>query len=283
MPSPSAPGQSRPLAKARTSEPAASRERLASPQPAPGAPPETIAKVGPSQKPGSRREDARRRIRESLINAALTAFAEQGHMGTSIERIVELADTAAPTFYRHFPSKRDMLEPLRKHLTAEVRAVFRLLDTAKVQTPDSIKLWLRDYIEMWRRQRKLCAAHWEAVAADAEFGAGAMSASLLIADDLKKLLARFPGGVAETVRLRLAMMMVLLDRVVHLARDEPDETLSEMILDQFAEMFWLAIYSDSARAHMQSDAKNGLVDRAPGEGGARKAPGSGSLTRLLKR
>ena len=182
-------------------------------------------------------------------------------MGASIERIVELADTTAPTLYRHFPSKRDMLEPLRKHSTAEVRAVFRLLDKAKVQTPDSIKLWLRDYTEMWRRQRKICEAHWEAIAADAEFGAGAISASLLIADDLKKLLARFPGGLAETLRLRLAMIMVLLDRVVHLARDEPDETLSELILDQFAEMFWLAIYSDSAR----------------------RAPGSGSLTTLLKR
>ena len=274
MPSQSAPARSRPLSKAGTSEPAA--------QPAPGEAPEKVAKIGAPRKRGSLREDARRRIRERLISAALTAFAEQGYTGTSIERIVEIADTTAPTFYRHFTSKRDMLEPLRERLTSEVRAVFLRLDTTKVQTPDTIKMWLRDYIEMWRCQRKLCEAHWEAAAADAEFGAGTMSAALFVADDLKKLLSRFPGGLAGTVRLRLAMIMVLLDRVVHLARDEPDEALAELILDQFAEMFWLSIYSDSARAHMQSGAKSGLPYLATGEG-ARKAPESETLTKLVKR
>ena len=282
MPSPSAPTQTRPAAKARAIKPtAAMKVATAVPLPAsaelaPAAPPQKSLKVRSARKKSSRREDARRRIRERLISAALTAFAEQGYAGTTIERIVELADTTAPTFYRHFPSKRDMLEPLREHLTAEVRAVFRLLDTTKPQTPNSIKLWLRDYIEMWRRQRKLCEAHWEAVAADSGFGAGTMSVSLLIADDLKKLLAQFPGGLAEMVRLRLAMIMVLLDRVVHLARDEPDETLSEMILSQFAEMFWLSIYSDSARAYMNAEVTNG-------ERGARKTSAGGSLTGLLKR
>ena len=283
MPSQSAPSRSPPLAKAGTTKPAAARKRAAAPQPAPEEAPEKIAKIGPPKKRGTRREDARRRIRERLINAALTAFAEQGYTGTSIERIVEIADTTAPTFYRHFVSKRDMLEPLRERLISEVREVFLRLDTTKVQTPDTIKLWLRDYIEMWRRQRRLCEAHWEAVAADAEFGAGTMTASLLIADDLKKLLSRFPGGLAETVRVRLAMIMVLLDRVIHLARDEPDEALAEMILDQFAEMFWLSIYSDSARAHMQGGAKNARSYLATGEGDARKASGSETLTKFLKR
>ncbi len=205
----------------------------------------------------SRREIARKHIRERLVSAALTAFAEQGYSGASIERIVELADTTAPTFYRHFNSKRDMLEPLREHLVEEVGAVFRRLDTGRQQTPDSVKMWLREYIEMWRNQRRLCEAHWEAVAADAEFAADTLNSSLLIVDTLKKFFGRFPVASHPTMRLRMALIMVLLDRVVHLARDERDAEQSDAILDQFAEMFWLSIYSDSARAslHVQDNAR----------------------------
>src|SRR5258708_29354009 len=132
----------------------------------------------------SRREQARQSIRARLISAAMQAFAESGYRGTSIERIVEIADTTAPTFYRHFPSKRDMLVPLRERLAEEVGPVFRRLDSDQPQTLDHIRRWVRVYVNMWRRMHRLCAAQWEAVAADAEYAAETMARPLVIGESL---------------------------------------------------------------------------------------------------
>jgi AcrR family transcriptional regulator len=185
----------------------------------------------------------------------MQAFAENGYRGTSIERIVEIADTTAPTFYRHFPSKRDMLAPLRDRLVEEVGPVFRRLDSDQSQTLDHIRRWVRVYVNMWRRMHRLCEAHWEAVAADAEYAAETMTITLEIVDSLPALLGRYHGPTREKMRLRLAMMLVLLDRVVHLARDEPDEMRGEVILDQFAEMLWMALYSGDTEANVRSSAQ----------------------------
>src|ERR1700743_1114515 len=47
----------------------------------------------------SGREVSRQRVRERLIEAALQAFTEEGYRAASIGRIVEIAETTAPTFY----------------------------------------------------------------------------------------------------------------------------------------------------------------------------------------
>ncbi len=202
----------------------------------------------------SRREQARQSIRARLISAAMQAFAENGYRGTSrgtsIERIVEIADTTAPTFYRHFPSKRDMLAPLRERLAEEVGPVFRRLDSDQPQTLDHIRRWVRVYVNMWRRMHRLCDAHWEAVAADAKYAAETMTITLEIVDSLPALLGRYHARTREKMRLRLAMMLVFLDRVVHLARDESDEMQGEAILDQFAEMLWITLNSEDTEANV---------------------------------
>jgi hypothetical protein len=73
-------------------------------------------------------------------------------------------------------------------------------------------------------------------------------------DSLPALLGQYQARTREKMRLRLAMMLVLLDRVVHLARDEPDEMQGEAILDQFAEMFWMALRPEDPEANVRSTA-----------------------------
>src|SRR5260370_2511895 len=136
----------------------------------------------------------------------MQAFAENGYRGTSIERIVEIADTTAPTFYRHFPSKRDMLAPLRERLVEEVGPVFRRLDSDQPQTLDHIRRWVRVYVNMWRRMHRLCEAHWEAVAADAEYAAGTMAVTLGILDLLPSPSGRHPAPTPARKRPRLPLL-----------------------------------------------------------------------------
>jgi len=51
------------------------------------------------------------------------------------------------------------------------------------------------------------------------------------------------------------MMLVFLDRAVHLARDESDEMQGEAILDQFAEMLWITLNSEDTEANVRPSAQ----------------------------
>jgi AcrR family transcriptional regulator len=51
----------------------------------------------------------RESMRERLIDAATELFYEDGIRAVSVDRIVEAADTTKVTFYRHFPSKDELV------------------------------------------------------------------------------------------------------------------------------------------------------------------------------
>jgi AcrR family transcriptional regulator len=69
---------------------------------------------------GPRKDQLRNRQR--LLDAARDAFAEQGP-DSSIEAIARRAGVGATTFYRHFPTKEDLIEQVLDHLTERARQV----------------------------------------------------------------------------------------------------------------------------------------------------------------
>jgi AcrR family transcriptional regulator len=69
---------------------------------------------------GPRKDQLRNRQR--LLDAASDAFAEQGP-DISIEAIARRAGVGATTFYRHFPTKEDLVEQLLDHLAEGARQV----------------------------------------------------------------------------------------------------------------------------------------------------------------
>ena len=50
--------------------------------------------------------------KEKILNAALSLFAEKGYDGTSVEQIAELVGIKAPSLYKHFKGKEDILNSL---------------------------------------------------------------------------------------------------------------------------------------------------------------------------
>ena len=50
--------------------------------------------------------------KEKILNAALSLFAENGYDGTSVEQIAELVGIKAPSLYKHFKGKEDILNAL---------------------------------------------------------------------------------------------------------------------------------------------------------------------------
>lgn len=75
-------------------------------------------------------ESAENSVRSQLINAAREVYAEQGYGGSSVERIIGLANVSRPTFYRLFKDRYEIIdivvaeahEQLRDQVTAAITA-----------------------------------------------------------------------------------------------------------------------------------------------------------------
>ena len=50
--------------------------------------------------------------KERILEAALTLFAENGYNGTSVEEIAKIVGIKAPSLYKHFKGKEDILNTL---------------------------------------------------------------------------------------------------------------------------------------------------------------------------
>lgn len=190
---------------------------------------------------GGLRDDLKRFTRERLISAAMDSFAAEGFRTTSVERIVELAGTTVPTFYRHFSSKNELLVPLQDRLTQEVSAIAHELEGIGDINGRSVRAWVGSYMQMWRRMHKLCAAYWEAIELDQSIAADAIPASLKMLSSVPGFLDRFPASGRDSAHLRMALVIPLLDRAVQTISALQDEDLKTRMLDEFANMIALAL------------------------------------------
>ena len=50
--------------------------------------------------------------KEKILDAALTLFAENGYDGTSVEQIANVVGIKAPSLYKHYRGKEDILNAL---------------------------------------------------------------------------------------------------------------------------------------------------------------------------
>ena len=50
--------------------------------------------------------------KERILDAALTLFAENGYNGTSVEQIAGIVGIKAPSLYKHYKGKEDILNAL---------------------------------------------------------------------------------------------------------------------------------------------------------------------------
>ncbi|SCF42027.1 TetR/AcrR family transcriptional regulator [Micromonospora mirobrigensis] len=98
-----------------------------------------------------RRADARRNY-ETLVAAAREVFAQQG-AGGSLEEIARRAQVGIGTLYRHFPTRRDLLEAV---YVDEVDALCRAAgDLAGLPPWDALVAWLHRFVEYVATKRAL--------------------------------------------------------------------------------------------------------------------------------
>ena len=97
----------------------------------------------------AQRADARRN-REALLNAANDAFADVG-ASASLEDIARRAGVGIGTLYRHFPTRKELLEAVYVH---EVEALCQsAADVAELPPWDALAAWLRRFVSYMATKR----------------------------------------------------------------------------------------------------------------------------------
>jgi len=203
-----------------------------------------LAEAAPAVKSGGLRSDLKRFTREKLIAAAIGSFQEQGFKETTVERIVELAGTTAPTFYRHFSGKDELLIPLQQHLSDTVLACLGNLNEKDIRGPADFERWIGEYLEMWENVHRLCKAFWDATSLDVDMDKPTFLKMFETADTIDRLQPGLPKAERERQTLRLGLCLLMLDRLAFLVSLAPDRKLRNTLITEYAEIMWTAIFAE---------------------------------------
>jgi AcrR family transcriptional regulator len=93
------------------------------------------------------------RTQQRILDAALSAFGEEGYHACSVDRITKLARCSRVSFYQYFASKEDVF----RHLAGQVaRQVSASVEALEPLTPDlegwaSMRAWVARYVEIYAR------------------------------------------------------------------------------------------------------------------------------------
>jgi len=199
--------------------------------------------VPTAAKKGGLRNDLKRFTREKLIAAAISSFQELGFKETTVERIVELAGTTAPTFYRHFGSKDQLLVPLQQYLSEKVMDCLAKISKDDIRSPTAFERWICEYIDMWEDVHRLCKAFWDASSLDTGMDRSTFLTMFETSDTIDRLIPGLPKPEKERQKLRLGLLLLMLDRLAFLTSLAPDKRLRKMLIAEYADIMWTTIFS----------------------------------------
>jgi len=182
--------------------------------------------------------------RQRLLDAALQCFRERGYQETTVDRVVQLAGTTVPTFYRHFPSKADLLYPLLDQLTQEVETTLRELDGLDIRERKVVRRWLDSYMVMWARVHKLCAAHWEATNVDPVYAERVMDDAINCVSVMESILSGMEAQASGRFKIRMGLIILFIDRMAFVVSHERSAKRARQILDEFGNILWLVLNDD---------------------------------------
>ncbi|NJP49432.1 TetR/AcrR family transcriptional regulator [Streptomyces sp. SBST2-5] len=158
------------------------------------------------------RADARRN-RERLLAAAVEAFAAQGE-GASLDDIAKRAGVGAGTLYRHFPTRRALLEAV---YSDRIEAIAERAGVLAERLPAGAALvaWLGELGLGMIQTRGLRALLSSSVRGGEDAGPGAGGSSSDCCDPLRRAVARLVRAAQEAGELRRDVGETDVLRLVH--------------------------------------------------------------------
>ncbi len=94
-------------------------------------------------------------VREKIISAAMTAYAESGFQGATTRRVAEIAGVNEVTIFRNFGSKAALMDEALFRRVAALKLVDPPLPTAPVDPETELTAWCGTFLNQLRGSREL--------------------------------------------------------------------------------------------------------------------------------
>lgn len=139
--------------------------------------------------------------RRQLLDVALTAFAEHGYHGTSMNGVAEAAGVTKPVLYQHFGSKRELFLEVLSDVAAGMRRTVRAATSAASGPRQQVELGFAAWFRWVDRHRDGFSVLFSGeVRRDPEFAEEAAKAQRQFVDGISELIV-VDGLTAERQRL----------------------------------------------------------------------------------
>jgi AcrR family transcriptional regulator len=163
---------------------------------------------------GSLREAQKALTRSRIIDAARVVFEQTGYGGASIGLITSEADINRATFYLHFPDKAAVFREVVALDRMHTDEYWRELNTALLTgTRAAMAGWILRLTHWARDNASLMPSKHEAMASDPAFAQEFQPRYDRLADEISEYLERFPLDDRADAKIRVQMLVVMLDQM----------------------------------------------------------------------
>jgi AcrR family transcriptional regulator len=154
-------------------------------------------------------------VRDALLSAAITVFAEMGLRGATTRRIAQAANVNEVTLFRHFKSKDDLIQAALAHFVAQIET--RTLPDQPVDPRSELLDWCRQHHRELHKRRAFIRKAMSEYEEHPSHCAHGMKASVRVADELTHYLGRIkrlglaPGEWDERAAANMLMGAIFSD------------------------------------------------------------------------
>ena len=181
------------------------------------------------------------RTRESILNAARTAFARKGFSGVTVRDITELATVTRANFYYYFSDKTELFIELGTDTYRQALAVVEgFIEQGSPPSREHVEAWAASYFDYLDRNGAFVIRSTEDMPTDRKFRAA-------VARSLRRTAATLGEGIAklaptppdlDPVATGLVVMAMLERSWLMVRHNEIPSATRQAVLMAAAEMLW---------------------------------------------
>ena len=161
------------------------------------------------------RQEQQAATRQRLLDAARASFIEHGFVQTTVDRIVESANTSRATFYLHFKNKTDaLLHTWSERDLPEVDAMFLAFDAADDFSVAATRAWIERIVGYWESHGRIAMTAVQALALEPGLNENWIGGMTGVTQDMSRLRAAL-GGDAGLARAIVLSKIIQLERILY--------------------------------------------------------------------
>jgi AcrR family transcriptional regulator len=188
------------------------------------------------------------RTRESILDAARTAFARKGFSGVTIRDITDLAPVTRANFYYYFSDKTDLFIELGTDTYRQALAVVEaFMEQGSPPSRADIEAWVAGYFSYLDRNGAFVIRSTEDMPPDRKFRAAVARSHRRTAAALGEGLAKLAPAPPDLdpVATGLVVMAMLERSWLMVQHNEIPSTTRQAVLTAATEMLWRMVNSQT--------------------------------------